>query len=192
LVAKQAAQVDVLSGGRLRLGIGIGWNHVEYQTLGYDFHTRGKRVEEQVTLLRELWTKPLVTFDGQFDTIPDAGINPLPIQRPIPIWMGGYVDAVLRRAARLGDGWMPGGAAESNRESLEKLHRYLEAEGRQPESFGIETKLSMGQVPESEWSGWIEAWRDAGASHLAVNTMNMGLGAPADHIEAIRRFKAAI
>ncbi|HEX9921222.1 MAG TPA: LLM class F420-dependent oxidoreductase, partial [Anaerolineae bacterium] len=102
LVAKQAAQVDLLSGGCLRLGVGIGWNAVEFEALGQDFHTRGKRIEEQVTLLRELWTKPLVTFEGAGHTISAAGLNPLPVQRPIPIWFGGMADVVLRRTARLG------------------------------------------------------------------------------------------
>src|SRR5207237_6861582 len=106
LVAKQAATLDVLSGGRLRLGVGLGWNAVEYQALGQEFHKRGKIIEEQVAVLRELWTEPLVNFAGQWHTIPDAGLNPLPIQRPIPIWFGGTAAAALRRAARLGDGWL--------------------------------------------------------------------------------------
>ena len=117
LVAKQAAQLDLLSGGRFRMGIGIGWNEVEYDSLGYDFKTRGARVEEQIDLLRQLWTRDLIDFRGRFDTIDDAGINPLPPQ-PIPIWIGGYADAVLRRTARLGDGYVaqegdPGAGASS-------------------------------------------------------------------------------
>ncbi len=106
LVAKQAATLDRLSGGRLRLGVGLGWNEVEYVSLGQDFHTRGKRIEEQIHLLRRLWTEPLVNYAGRWDTIPDAGINPLPVQQPIPIWFGGNSEPALRRAARLGDGWM--------------------------------------------------------------------------------------
>ncbi len=105
--AKQAATLDVLSGGRLRLGIGLGWNAVEYTALNEDFHTRGKRIEEQVEVLRLLWTQPLVSFKGRWHDIPDAGLNPLPLQRPIPLWFGGNADAVLQRTARLGDGWMP-------------------------------------------------------------------------------------
>ena len=107
LVAKQAATLDALSGGRLRLGIGIGWNAIEYEALGEDFHTRGRRIEEQVELLRLLWTEPLVSFQGREHILSDAGIKPLPVQRPIPIWFGGSSDPVLRRMARLGDGWMP-------------------------------------------------------------------------------------
>ncbi|MBX7251491.1 MAG: LLM class F420-dependent oxidoreductase, partial [Candidatus Promineofilum sp.] len=108
LVAKQAATLDVLCGGRLRLGIGTGWNEVEYVALGQDFHTRGRRQEEQIEVLRALWTQELVTFKGRWHDIPDAGLNPLPVQRPIPLWFGGHADVVLRRLARLGDGWMPG------------------------------------------------------------------------------------
>ena len=107
LVAKQAAVLDVLCGGRFRLGVGTGWNEVEYIAAGYDFHTRGRRQEEQIEVLRLLFTQELVTFKGRFHDIPDAGLNPLPVQRPIPIWLGGHADAVLRRVARLGDGWLP-------------------------------------------------------------------------------------
>src|SRR5579883_498792 len=107
LVAKQAAEIDVLSKGRLRLGIGLGWNYVEYEALGTDFKTRGRRVEEQVEVLRKLWTEPLVTFRGKDHVISNAGLNPMPIQRPIPIWFGGAAEPALRRAARLADGWMP-------------------------------------------------------------------------------------
>ncbi len=107
LVAKQAAEVDVLSGGRLRLGVGVGWNAVEYEGLGQDFSTRGARCGEQIQLLRELWTKPCVTFEGRWDTVRDAGINPLPVQRPIPIWLGGMADAVIERVGTLADGWFP-------------------------------------------------------------------------------------
>ena len=113
LVAKQAAQVDLLSGGRLRLGVGVGWNAVEYQALNEDFSTRGARIEEQIAVLRALWTQPVVTFNGRWHQIEEAGINPLPIQRPIPIWFGGSADTVLKRVARLGDGWLPLGKADA-------------------------------------------------------------------------------
>ena len=106
LVAKQAAIVDVLSGGRLRLGIGTGWNPVEFEALGENFHNRGRRSEEQIAVLRALWTQEAVTFRGQWHTIVDAGINPRPVQRPIPIWIGGRAEAVAARSGRLGDGWI--------------------------------------------------------------------------------------
>jgi probable F420-dependent oxidoreductase len=193
LVAKQAAQVDVLSGGRLRLGVGLGWNKVEYEALNTKFSNRGRRIEEQVTLLRELWTKPLVDFKGRDHSIPDAGVNPLPVQRPIPIWFGGMAEPALRRAARLGDGWMPNSATEERLKLLlEQMRGYLEAEGRDPQKFGIDGRISIANRPQDEWPGQVEMWRALGATHVAVNTMGVGLKSPQDHIEAIRRFKAAV
>lgn len=193
LVAKQAAQVDVLSGGRLRLGVGVGWNKVEFQALGRDFSNRGKRIEEQVTLLRLLWTNPLVTFEGTDHTIDDAGINPLPVQRPIPIWFGGMADVVIRRMARLGDGWMPNRPPNDETKALaERLRGYLEAAGRTPEAFGIDGRLSIKDYPPAQWGEQVNRWRDLGASHLCVNTMGAGLTSPQAHIEAIRQFKAIV
>src|SRR6266545_754766 len=130
LVAKQTASLDVLSGGRLRLGVGLGWNEVEYTGLKEDFHNRGRRIEEQVALLRRLWSEPLVVFNGRWHTIPDAGINPLPVHRPIPIWFGGHAPAVLRRTARLGDGWMPNRPLADCKADLDQLDRFLAEAGR--------------------------------------------------------------
>lgn len=134
LVAKQAAQVDIVSGGRLRLGIGVGWNPVEYEALGQDWHVRGRRQAEQIELMNRLWTEHTVTFKGAYDQVQHAGINPLPIQRPIPIWFGGGAEAVLRRAARYGQGWIPLGQPDANTAGqLERLHDYLRAAGRDPQ-----------------------------------------------------------
>lgn len=194
LVAKQAAQVDLLSGGRLRLGVGIGWNNIEYEALGMDFHNRGKRIEEQVQLLRELWTQPLVTFEGQYHTVIQAGINPLPVQRPIPIWFGGRADVVLRRMARLGDGWMLAGRAPDDeaKGALDALRGYLRDAGRDPNDFGIDVWLpTAGQTPDS-WDRRVEAWRALGATHLGINTMGAGLKTPQDHIDVIRRFRETV
>ena len=125
LVAKQAAEVDVLSGGRLRLGVGVGWNDVEYAGLDKDFGNRGVRSEEQIALLRALWTSPVITFDGQWERIDAAGINPLPVQRPIPIWIGGYAEATLRRVGELGDGWFPWREPnETMRAAIERIQKY--------------------------------------------------------------------
>ncbi len=194
LVAKQAASLDVLSGGRLRLGVGLGWNEVEYIALGEDFRTRGRRIEEQIVLLRRLWTEPLVTFEGRWHTIPDAGINPLPLQRPIPIWFGGDSDAALRRMARLGDGWMPRTRSpEANRALLDALDRYLEEAGRsRPADFGLEPRLHYGSGNVDEWQAQIEQWRLMGATHLSVNTMDCGFASPAEHINALRHFAEAV
>jgi probable F420-dependent oxidoreductase len=193
LVAKQAAEVDVLSGGRLRLGVGIGWNKVEYEALGYNFHNRGKRSEEQIVLMRELWTKPLVTFQGKYHSIPDAGLNPLPIQRPIPIWFGGSAEEVLQRMARLGDGWLANRSPDDTlKAQLERLQGYLEAAGRRPESFGLDGRISLMNHPPSEWAEQARRWQALGATHLGVNTMKAGLTSPQAHLEAIRQFKEVV
>ena len=194
LVAKQAAEIDVLSGGRLRLGIGVGWNAVEYQALSENFHNRGARSEEQIELLRALWTEPVVAFKGRWHTVEDAGLNPLPVQRPIPIWLGGYSEATLRRAARLADGYFPSVRPPDDqaRMTLEQLRGYLREAGRAPEALGVEPRLSLGQVPESGWAEFAEGWRALGATHLSINTMGMGLTSPQGHIDSLRRAKQAM
>jgi probable F420-dependent oxidoreductase len=193
LVAKQAAALDVLSGGRLRLGVGVGWNAVEYESLGQDFHTRGRRMEEQITLLRRLWTEPLVTFEGRFDRVPDAGINPLPVQRPIPIWMGGMSDVVQRRVARFADGWFPqritpGPEAQA---LIQRVRDDVRAAGRDPAALGIHVSHNAAGSSPDDWAAAAEAWRGLGLSHVSLNTMGAGLATPADHIDAIRRFAQA-
>jgi probable F420-dependent oxidoreductase len=192
LVAKQAAALDVLSGGRLRLGIGIGWNPVEYEALGENFGNRGQRSEEQVELLRRLWTHELVSFEGRWHKIDDAGINPLPVQRPIPIWFGGGHERVLRRLARLGDGWFPQlPPGEKCRAAIEKIATYASEAGRDPKRIGIEGRMTISAASAETWQEQIEAWKEVGATHLSVNTMNAGLNNPAAHIDAIRNFREA-
>ncbi|MCX2726801.1 LLM class F420-dependent oxidoreductase [Thermomicrobium sp. 4228-Ro] len=187
LAAKQAAEVDVLSGGRLRLGVGVGWNEAEYVALGMDFHTRGRREEEQIEVLRLLWTQPVVTYEGRWHRLPAVGINPLPVQRPIPIWLGGMSEAARRRAARLADGWMPQWRPTAElRAMVEELREWVAAAGRDPASFGIEGRLTLAQVPTSEWEKDVQAWRGLGATHLCINTMGMGLAGPREHIRLIR------
>ncbi len=181
LVAKQAAEVDVLSGGRLRLGVGIGWNHVEYQALGVPFKQRGALLEEQVDVLRKLWAEPVISVNGKYHEIEEAGLNPLP-GREIPIWFGGGADAVLRRTGRIGDGWMPQSAPdEKARQQIATIREAAEAAGRDPQSVGIEARLTLGAVPEQDWRSFADGWRDLGATHLCVNTMNMGLSRPEEH-----------
>lgn len=188
LVAKQAAEVDVLSSGRLRLGVGIGWNPVEYQALSEDFATRGARSEEQIAVLRALWTQPTVTFNGRWHHIEDAGIKPLPVQRPIPIWIGGDAEATLKRAGRLGDGWFPQMAPDEQAQAMvEQLRRYTREAGRDESAVGIEPRLSIGQVAEDQWAAYAAAWQALGATHLGVNTMNAGLTSPQDHIALLGR-----
>ncbi len=193
LVAKQAAAVDVLSRGRLRLGIGIGWNPVEYEALGMNFNDRGKRSEEQIEVLRLLWTKELVTFKGRWHTITDAGINPLPVQRPIPIWFGGNAEPVLRRVARLGDGWFPlADAGDKVRAMIEKVRGYAKEAGRDPAAIGIEGRVSVAGGTPEKWREAVLQWKELGATHLSVNTMKAGLAGAAGHVDAIRRFRGAI
>ena len=194
LVAKQTAALDVLSGGRLRLGIGIGWNPVEYEALGENFHNRGRRSEEQIDVLRQLWTNELVTYEGRWHKITDAGINPLPVQRPIPIWFGGTSDLVMRRLARIGDGWFPQrfGPDELGRENFEKLRSYIREAGRDPSEVGIEPRISVSQGGPDAWADEASAWEKLGATHLSVNTMGAGFSSPQDHIDAIERFKQAV
>ena len=189
LVAKQAAALDVLSGGRLRFGIGIGWNPVEYEALGENFKNRGRRSEEQIEVLRRLWTHPTVSFDGRWHKITDAGINPLPTQRPIPIWFGGSDERALRRLARLGDGWFPLlPPDEKCRAVIDKIRVYTRDAGRESDAIGIEGRIAYDQGSTEAWQKELEAWQDLGATHLSFNTMKAGLNSPSAHIEAIRRF----
>jgi probable F420-dependent oxidoreductase len=190
LVAKQAAEVDVLSGGRLRLGVGLGWNEVEYEALGENFHNRGRRIEEQVTVLRALWTQPLVTFHGRWHHITDAGINPLPVQRPIPIWMGGSDERVLRRIARMADGWILVGApSPETAERMNRIREYARQEGRDPATIGLEGAIVVRRGGPEQWRQDLETWRSMGATHVCVNTMGASLRSPSEHIETLRRVK---
>jgi probable F420-dependent oxidoreductase len=193
LVAKQAATLDVLSGGRLRLGVGLGWNAVEYEALGEDFHNRGRRIEEQIAVLRQLWTQPLVDWRGEWHSIPNAGLNPLPVQRPIPIWFGGGAEPALRRAARLGDGWMPNQRTPSDAlPHLEILRRSLQEAGRPAESFGIDARIPYADGDTHRWQELAHGWAEAGATHLSLNPLGAGFHSPQDHRKAIQRFAAAI
>lgn len=192
LVAKQAAEIDVLSGGRLRLGVGLGWNAVEYEALGMDFRTKARRIEEQIALLRALWTQPVVDFAGEWDRIPAAGINPLPVQRPIPIWLGGGTDTVddkvLARIGRLGDGWLaqmaPGQVA---RTAVARLRAFAQEAGRNPAALGIEPRLNLRQVEPDRWRTYCEEWRELGATHMTISTLALGLKSPRDHIAVLER-----
>jgi probable F420-dependent oxidoreductase len=193
LVAKQAAEVDVLSGGRFRLGVGIGWNPVEYQALNEDFHNRGRREEEQIVVLRQLFAERVVTFQGKWHHLDAVGINPIPVQRPIPIWLGGSPDTVLPRVARLGDGWLPQQPPDAaTREALRRLREFAVEAGRDPASIGIEGRISIAGKTPDQWAAEVAAWRELGATHISVNTMRAGLNMPQSHIDAIRTFRQAV
>ncbi len=193
LVTKQAAEVDVLTGGKLRLGVGVGWNPVEYEALGKDFHMRGRVVEEQIEVMRKLWSQEIVSYEGQFHTITEAGLNPLPVRRSIPVWLGGSTDVLLRRVARIGDGWFPQGKSDNQmRESLERLRNYIREAGRDPATVGIEARISAGDGDLDELKRRTEDWRTLGATHISLNTMGVGFKSVGEHIEALRRYKEAV
>ena len=188
LVAKQAAEADILCGGRLRLGVGVGWNFVEYQALGMDWSTRGARQAEQIAVLRRLWTEDVVTFRGRFHDLKEVSIIPAPIQRPIPIWLGGSSEAAVKRAARLGDGWMPIMAPEEAEPKIAALREHLEAFGRNRASFGIEGWLRMQAADPAHWAVAADGWRRLGADLVMLYPMYR-IPDFADQIETLRRFK---
>lgn len=193
LVAKQAAQVDVLCGGRLRLGIGVGWNQVELESLGEDWSVRGRRQEEQVQLLNKLWSERTVSFEGEFDAMHHVGLNPMPIQQPIPLWFGGGARATLKRAAKWGQGWIPLGAPDDKLASqLETLHGDLRAEGRDPADFGLEAWLRSGIGGPDKWAEGAERWKQLGVTHLTFYTSGQGVGSVGEQVEAMRSFLAAV
>jgi len=189
LIAKQAAEVDVLCGGRFRLGIGVGWNHVEYEALGVDWKTRGARQAEQVEVLRRLWCEDLVSFKGRFHDLREVNILPRPVQQPIPIWFGGGSDAVVARAARLGDGWMPIAAPDAEMErKLGSLREQLKSHGRDSSRFGLEGWLRMREGDPQRWGAAAEGWRKLGADMVMLYPMYR-IETFDGQIEQLRRFK---
>ena len=186
LVAKQAAEVDILSGGRLRLGIGTGWNYVEYDSLNEQFRNRGKRQEEQVEVLRRLWEEPVVDYRGEWHRIDRAGLNPLPGRR-IPIWFGGFSDPAFERAARIGDGFIFGNGSPQARETVGKIRGWLDQAGRDPAGFGFEAMLDYGAGP-GNWAVEADRWRETGVDYVSMRAMNAGLEGPRAHIEALERY----
>jgi probable F420-dependent oxidoreductase len=201
LVAKQAACLDVLSNGRLRLGIGMGGNKVEFTGLNEVFSNRGRRSEEQVQVMQALWSAPHVTFKGRYHTIDDAGINPRPTSSRIPVWFGGHAEATLHRTAKYGDGWMPLAypADDSALAVFEKLRGLIKAEGRDPADVGLEVWLSLGSGDEESWHREFAFWKKAGVTHLTAHT-TYAMGhhkriaghTAADHVAAITRFKEVV
>jgi probable F420-dependent oxidoreductase len=190
LVAKQAAEIDILSGGRLRLGVGTGWNYVEYDSLGEDFANRGKRQEEQIEVLRTLWADPVIDYSGDYHRIERAGLKPLP-GRQIPIWLGGFSDVAYRRAARMGDGFIFGGSIKDGLAGVEKIRGFLAEAGRDEAAFGIEAMVNYGAGPD-RWREDLEAWEAAGADYVSMRAMDAGLETPQDHIDALRRYWEAV
>jgi probable F420-dependent oxidoreductase len=186
LVAKQAAEVDLLTNGRFRLGVGLGWNAVEYEALGANFSDRGRRVGEQIELMRSLWTQRSVTHDGTYEHVTGAGLAPLPVQRPIPVWFGAASEPAYRRAGRLADGWFPqvppGPALDAARAIVDEAAR---AAGRDPSALGMEGRVSWTADGVDKLVDHVGRWRAVGASHVSINTMGAGLGSVDGHLAAL-------
>ena len=195
LVAKQAAEIDVLSRGRLRLGVGIGWNGIEFEALNENFRNRARRIEEQVEVLRLLWTQDLVTYKGAFHDINDVGLNPVPVQRPIPIWLGAFEPPAVARAGRIADGWFvnpriaPGNAAG---DAIETFRAAARSAGRDPGRLGIDATVHVGGKTPEQCAAEVEAWRRHGATHVTIRTMYAGLTSPRQHVETLRGVRAAL
>ncbi len=201
LVAKQSACLDVLSGGRFRLGIGVGWNEVEFTGLNENFHNRGRRSEEQVQVMQQLWASPHVSFKGRWHTIEDAGINPRPASGKVPVWFGGHHDRTLERIAKWGDGWMPNAYMPGREatEVLDRLRHLTKAAGRDPKGVGIEAWVSMGTGNEADWAQETRFWKSAGASHICLTTTfnrrhhkRIRGHTLSDHLAALRRYHSAV
>jgi probable F420-dependent oxidoreductase len=193
LLAKQAVEVDLLTGGRFRLGIGQGWNPVEYEALGVSFSDRGRRLEEQVELLRLLWAQRLVTFEGRYHRVTAAGLNPPPTRRRIPIWIGGSSEQALRRAARIADGFFPqrpldGGWAAT----LERMWTWRAEVGGDAEGFGIEARINVVTGSPDDWRAQAEEWETLGATHLTLGTMRGGLADVDQHLERLAAAKEVL
>lgn len=192
VVAKQAAEIDILSAGRMRLGIGVGWNHVEYESLGATWNTRGAMQAEQIEVMRRLWTEDLVTFKGKFHTLESVNVMPAPIQRPIPIWFGGSSDAVIKRAARLGDGWMPIIAPdETGQAKLAKLRAHLQEFGRDPKTFGLEAWIRAPRFDPDSWASDVATWRRLGFNIIMVYP-TYDVGDLDAQIDLLKRFKEIV
>jgi probable F420-dependent oxidoreductase len=186
LVAKQAAELDILTGGNLRFGVGIGWNDVEYEGLGMNFVNRGRRFEEQIELMRRLWTEPVLSYEGKYHRISAAGLNPLPLRRPLPIWIGASAEAALKRAAQTADGFFPQRPLEGGwQATLDKIRAWRAEAGRDRDTFGIDQRLNVGSATPDQVHTLVEEWRGYGATHLTFNTMGVGLQGPDAHIQRL-------
>jgi probable F420-dependent oxidoreductase len=194
LVAKQAAQVDLLTQGRFRLGVGLGWNAVEYEALRQDFTNRGRRIEEQIALMRRLWTEPSVTFAGEYERVTAAGLAPLPVQRPIPVWFGAHTTRAYQRIGALADGWFPQVPPGPRLDEARKIVAEAASQaGRDPAALGIEGRASWTkQGGTAKLLDHVGRWRAAGATHVSVNTMRAGLDTVDEHLAVLAEAAAAL
>ena len=192
LVAKQAAELDVLSGGRIVLGVGLGWNAKEYEALGQDFKTRNRRMVEQIELMRLLWTQELVTFEGRWDKVTDAGLNPMPVQRPIPVWFGAFADPAIERAGKLSDGWFMNPRVSPDNEASRQIALYqgaARAAGRDPASLPMDATVHAKEGPEDGWREKVRRWRDLGVQRVTFRLHDCNLPNLDAHFDAMRRFR---
>jgi probable F420-dependent oxidoreductase len=188
LAAKQAATLDLLTGGRTRIGVGIGWNDIEYQALNEPFGNRSRRYVEQIEVLRKLWTEDIVTFDGTWHTIDHAGIQPPPVQRPIPIWIGGTAEPAIRRAARIADGFMPNvGTGDAGAQAMAVFAGELARIERDPATIGLEPRINVANAAPDAWKRELDWWRQYPVTHLTLNTMKAGFRDIDEHLEALRQ-----
>ena len=193
LVAKQAAEIDVLTEGRLRLGVGIGWNDLEYEALNEPFHNRARRFEEQIEVLRRLWVSEIVDYTGTWHRIDHSGINPMPVQRPIPIWIGASAEPAIRRAARIADGFFPNARTiEDHQRQLGWLRDELAKHERSNDGFGLEPRISLGEGGPDAWRRLHAWWREQGATHIDLNTMGAGCASVDDHLRLLDRAVVAL
>ncbi|HST24721.1 MAG TPA: LLM class F420-dependent oxidoreductase [Gaiellaceae bacterium] len=194
LLAKQAVEIDILTRGKFRLGLGIGWNDVEYEALGMDFTNRGRRFDEQIELMRKLWSEPVFDFEGRWHTVTAAGINPLPERRSIPIWIGGSAERALRRAAQVADGLFPQRPLEGMdwAETLDVMRGWMREAGRDPDTFGLDQRISIADGASDEWRAIAEEWVGLGATHLTLVTMGAGFTTPDEHLERLRAGREAL
>jgi probable F420-dependent oxidoreductase len=194
LVAKQAAALDILCRGRFRLGVGVGWNEIEYEALNEDFALRGRRYEEQIEVMRLLWTNQVVNYTGKWHSIPDAGISPMPVQQPIPVWLGGGAnDRVLRRIAKMADGWMPQWQPnDDGHKQLERMRGFADDAGRDHSEMGLEGRFPVRMQNADSWATKTAEWSDIGATHMSVVTMGDGLQGADAHIRRLEEYRAAV
>jgi probable F420-dependent oxidoreductase len=192
LIAKQAAQIDLLTQGRLRFGVAVGESKAEYQAMGIDMNERAQRIDEQITVLRKLWSEPFVSFEGDYHSMENIGIYPRPVQEPIPIWLGGYVDSVLRRIAKMGDGWMMYDETQQTaKEKIAKLHQYIDEAGRKREDVALNiVGIEIGE--EQNWKKLISEWAELGVTYFDVSTWKSGFTTWEEHLTALIKFKEAI
>jgi probable F420-dependent oxidoreductase len=189
LVAKQMAELDILSGGRAMLGVGVGRVELEYQTLNEDFKTRGRRLEAQINVLRAFWTQQSVTIEDEWHHIDAVGINPLPIQQPIPIWMGASAEPALKRIARLADGWLPSSSTASDFPALlERFRGWMREAGRDPAGMSIAPRMQVDAVDPDRWTKEIESWNGLGVTHLALSLGRGASESPDARIQVLRSF----